>query len=320
MGYFSRVLEIFALVALLNIDSISSREDYTLYELTKDHLEYRIGLGTAGLGHVTSSIVGKALNYNVKVIDTAQAEEWYNETAVGEALSTWTKASGNNVDDVVVVNKIHPRSFRYDKMEEKIKESISNLGKSALDVVLLHSPRCWDGHCTEEELSISWRVGWKNLEKLQVKYGIREIGVSNFDYQELEELVLELSNAKVSVIQNWMDPFRQDVHVRMFAREHQIEYMAYSSFGTQWFGYGFDHNVVFYNPVLDKIALKHDSTIAKVVLAWLLKEGVIALPRSSKEEHLQENFSFLLDEKTRIVLDEDDMGLIRSLDGILIVD
>ena len=45
MGYFRCVLEIFALVALLNIDSISSREDYTLYELAKDHFDYRIGLG-----------------------------------------------------------------------------------------------------------------------------------------------------------------------------------------------------------------------------------------------------------------------------------
>ena len=45
---------------------------------------------------------------------------------------------------------------------------------------------------------------------------------------------------------------------------------AYSSFGTQWLGRKFpeDHNPVFYNPLLQRLADKHQADIAQVVLAW----------------------------------------------------
>ena len=52
------------------------------------------------------------------------------------------------------------------------------------------------------------------------------IGVSNFDARQLIEL-LSFSDTKVSVIQNWMDPFNQDKEIRSIAEDHGIVYMAY---------------------------------------------------------------------------------------------
>ena len=68
-------------------------------------------------------------------------------------------------------------------MEKSIVESkraIYGNTDATLDIVLLHSPHCWAGHCTAEEESISWREGWRNLEFFMPLKNILAIGVSNF--------------------------------------------------------------------------------------------------------------------------------------------
>lgn len=245
-----------------------------------------LGLGTAGLGKSTTSIVLKALDLGVKLIDTAQATEWYNEAAVGDALVEYEKEKGpDGLNDLMIVTKVHPRSYSYNDMNSELSNSIHNFPNHIVDAVLLHAPWCWEGMCTPEEESVGWRTGWRNLELLKDAYNINFIGVSNFDLAALQELVLQQANRKVSIIQNWMDPFHQDKEVRAFCKDHRIVYMAYSSFGTQWRGR--DGNPVLNNDVLKSIAAGHNTTVTKVILAWLIQEGVVAIPRSGSLEHLQ---------------------------------
>lgn len=284
-----------------------------------------VGLGTAGLRGETRNVVFKALEMGVKVIDSAQAKEWYSEAGVGQAIASYETAKNISTKDIVIITKIHPRSFELEKMKRALIESKSNFGRDSLDVVLLHFPRCQPGQCNAEEQKVHWKTGWKNLEMLRTEHDITEIGVSNFEMHDLQTLST-FSDSKIAVIQNWMDPFHQDKQIREFAAKHHIQYMAYSSFGTQW-GRKYDHNVVFHNPALERIAIKHDSTIAKVVMSWLYLEDVVAIPRSANFKHLEENFLLMGRETTSedraeceispLPLDEEDLALIRSLDGIL---
>lgn len=136
------------------------------------------------------------------------------------------------------------------------------------------------------------------------------IGVSNFDAQQLQELV-HLANSKVSVVQNWMDPLHQDALVRQVASENGIAYMAYSSFGTQWSDekYAVRGNVVLNNPLLMQLAKKYAVGVTEVILSWLMQENVIAIPRSSKPEHISSN------NKYHFFLEARDVESIRRLDG-----
>lgn len=242
-------------------------------------------------------------------------KEWYDEESVGRALRTYART--NSVADIVVVTKVHPRSFREDKLRESIAQSQRNLHHSlngtnldSLDVVLLHSPYCWRGHCTKEEESFRWQDAWRTLEALKREGKIAHIGVSNFDSQLLREL-LDISNTKVSVIQNWMDPFNQDRDVRELARRFGIHYMSYSSFGTQW-EWKLHRNPVFTSETLENIAKQHNCTIAQVVLAWLRQRNCISIPRSSSKEHLHDNFS-----KGDLALTSEELEIIDQLDNSL---
>lgn len=290
----------------------------------------RLGLGTAGLSpKATADMVKHALSVGYRLLDTAQASEWYSEAGCGQGIQEYVKSkppSSLNLN-VVIVTKIHPRSFAYDKMQDKLIESQEKLllisgSTSPLDVVLLHSPFCWSGHCSKEEESISWKKGWENLESIKATGIVSNIGVSNFDSRLLRELVENVATVRVSVVQNWMDPFHQDRDTRSFARAHEIAYMAYSSFGTQW-EWKLKKNPVLTSSELQRIADKHSRNIPQVVLSWLLQEEVVAIPRSSSTAHITDNAaSLVLDEHgetvgLRVFLDDDDMRAIRALDGTL---
>ena len=97
-------------------------------------------------------------------------------------------------------------------------------------------------------------------------------------------------------------------------------YMAYSSFGTQW-GSRFQNNPVLSDPTLQAIAQQHATTVPLVVLSWLMQEGVVAIPRSSKAERVRQNsFSAHKDPSTGEIqgfLTGPELASIRSLDGTL---
>lgn len=134
-----------------------------------------------------------------------------------------------------------------------------------------------------------------------------------------------------------MDPFHQDREVREFARSHGIEYQAYSSLGTQWSNsprMRGQPNPVLNSWVLQDIAVKHNTSVARVVIAWVNAEGGIALPRTRSAEHIEDNFGFLREVDSTgaaaprstiesaairqvVPLDADDLSRIRSLDGTL---
>lgn len=307
--------------------------DHTISVSNKGLWLPRLGIGTAALGAKTQEIVLFALNSGIQLIDTAQATEWYDEISVGLALKQYKRLNPNK--DVFVVTKIHPRDFEVNRMKVAIERSQKNIlgnTETPLDLVLLHSPYCWTGHCTKEQESHSWKSAWKSLEELKRNNKILAIGVSNFDSNLLHQLI-SIADSKVSVIQNWMDPFNQDKTVREIASKHGCLYMAYSSLGTQW-ERKLRRNPVFTSRVLISIASRYNSTVSGVVLSWLLQRNVVAIPRTNQLIHLTQNAAFLThsnqstqlhqhstddssSKQISVFLDSADLVQIDTLDGTL---
>ena len=55
---------------------------------------------------------------------------------------------------------------------------------------------------------------------------IRSIGVSNFEVEDLQRL-MEIARVHPSVVQNFFDPFNQDLMTRKFCEGNNIQYMAH---------------------------------------------------------------------------------------------
>jgi diketogulonate reductase-like aldo/keto reductase len=283
----------------------------------------RIGLGTAGMGGWTELSICDALESGFRLIDTAQAHEWYSEQALGEALEhCWW---GRELDDLTIVTKVHPRSYEPAKLLASLEASSRAIyGKTPagpsrpLDAVLLHAPFCWQNHCSPQDLAFQWQDAWPALEHAQALGKVQAIGVSNMGVYHMTEL-LGFANTKPALLQNWMDPFNQDRAVRSLCEEHGIAYMAYSTFGTQW-NHKFKENPVFTSDVLLSIADRHNVNVTDVVLSWAVQEGVIVLPRSSSKAHIASNAALLPSVGETVYntfLSADDMKAIAALDGTL---
>jgi len=261
-----------------------------------------IGLGTGG--QLKENTIKSALQIGYKLIDSGQVDAWYLEDEVARAIKK------EDHEALFITTKIHPRDFS--KAKEMIWKSHATFGINRIDAVLIHAPRCWDQNICPKNWNGDWRKIWPILEwfyeqKCGQERCVRAIGVSNFRIQEMKEL-LEIAKIKPHLVQNYNDPFHQDREVLNFCKEHDIQYQAFSSLGAQWprqIGY----NPVFQNEELKKIATELNRSVAQVVLRWQLSLGIAVIPRSRKENRLQENFDLNFD------LSDAHINSINNLDG-----
>jgi len=213
-----------------------------------------------------------------KLVDTAQF--YANEADCGKGI----KLAGQT--DIFVVTKVKSDNHGYDKTVSSVKESLTKLGTSSVDMVLIHSP-----------------FGAKNVDTYRAlldlkKQGlIRSVGVSNFGIAHLEGL----KNAGLpapSVNQIELHVFHRKDPIVKYCREHDIAVMGYCPLTRQ---------AKFDDPDLLRIANKHNKSVAQVLLRWSVQQGFITIPKSTNPDRIIENtkvFDFNIS--------DDDM---KSLDG-----
>ena len=133
-----------------------------------------IGLGTWELrGRTCARLVEQALRLGYRHIDTAQAYD--NEREVGEAL----RASGVPRRDVFITTKVWTSHFAPHDLERSVKESLTPLRLTEVDLLLLHWPN--------PRVPMSETLdALAHVRKLGMT---RHIGVSNFTVALMDEAV-----------------------------------------------------------------------------------------------------------------------------------
>ena len=144
-----------------------------------------LGLGTWRMGEDKArrprevAAVRKALDTGWRVIDTA---EMYGvggaEVVVGAALAGAMRSGSVTRDEVFVVSKLYPQNATARGTVAACERSLARLGLDHLDCYLLH----WRG-------SVPLQVTIEAFETLRSRGKIRHWGVSNFDTDEMEELI-----------------------------------------------------------------------------------------------------------------------------------
>jgi diketogulonate reductase-like aldo/keto reductase len=124
---------------------------------------------------------------------------------------------------------------------------------------------------------------WMALERLYAEGKVRAIGVSNFTEIELKEIV-ESNHIKPMVNQIEVHPgYRRDDLLR-YCRRHQIAVTASAPLGR---------GEILDDPAITEIARNIGRTPAQVVLRWHLQREIIAIPKSSRADRIQENIGCL---------------------------
>jgi diketogulonate reductase-like aldo/keto reductase len=204
------------------------------------------------------------------LIDTA---EMYGD---GRAEEITGQAIHGLREQVFLVSKVLPSNASYDGTRRACDRSLKRLGTDHLDLYLLH----WPGsHPIAETM--------RGLESLVAEKKTRFIGVSNFDVDLLEEARSALRNERLACNQVLYHLADRGIERRLIplCRKYEIAVMGYSPFGDRDFpkkgSAGFK--------VLQTIAGQHGATIRQVILAFLIRDGVFAIPKSGEPDHVREN-------------------------------
>jgi 2,5-diketo-D-gluconate reductase B len=223
-----------------------------------------LGLGTWDLrGRTCARVVEQALRLGYRHVDTAQLYD--NEREVGEGLH----ASGVKRDDVFVVTKIWPSHFAPRELERSARDRLVQLRLNEVELLLLHWPN--------PQIPLSETIG--ALCKVKRDGLARHIGVSNFTVALVEE-ALKLSTEPLICNQFECHPFLDQSKLIAECRRRDMAIVAYSPIAR-----GDARG----NAVLKRIGAAHDKTAVQVCLRFLVQQGIVVIPRTSKVERLSEN-------------------------------
>lgn len=260
-----------------------------------------VALPTLGLGvfqsppEETVRVVEAAIATGYRLIDTAAA--YHNEREVGEGI----RRSGIARSKMFIETKIWISDYGYDATLHGFEKSAAKLGVDQIDLLLLHVPIAFDR--TLE--------AYRALEKLLEDGKVRAIGVSNFNVEQLGQL-LDQATVVPAVNQIELHPYFQQRAIQAFGVEHGILAQAWSPIGGITI-YREDavHPSTLADPTILRIAAAHSKSPAQVLLRWHLQEGRSAIPKSTKPHRIAENFDvfdFELSADELTAIDALDMG------------
>ncbi len=252
-----------------------------------------IGFGTwqTPNDEVGYQAVLKSLEVGYRHIDTAAV--YQNEESVGRAM----KDSGIPREDIFLTSKLWNGDHGYEATLKAFDKSLELLGTDYLDLYLIHWPNPVKFRDNWQEVNAET---WKAMEELYEAGKVKSIGVSNFMIHHLDEL---LKTAKIVPMVNQIRlcPGDSKTELCTYLKEKNIAIEAYSPLGT---------GKVFGVQVLEDMAKKYKTTVAKLCIRWSLQNGWIPLPKSVTPERIVSNA-----EVFDFELSEEDISAINKLVG-----
>jgi len=279
-----------------------------------NHVIPRIGLGTYNMNSKEAEDMSyAAIDYGYRHIDTAAV--YRNEDGVGKALKRIFSDTDLKRSDITITTKLWPGGLvKVDRVKnnegtiKSLEKSLRNLDLDYVDLYLIHSPHAKDKRLEQ----------WETLLKQQEQGKAKNIGVSNWDINHIEEL-----NKKgyplPSANQIELHPWSQKPELVSYLQEEGIDIIAYSSLVplSTWRHKDGENSLKTKEMYKDgedsespfkKLATKYEVTEAQVLLKWALQLGYAILPKSIQIERMKNNYDL------NFIIDEDDMLIIKNLD------
>jgi len=207
------------------------------------------------------------IELGMSLIDTA---EMYGD---GGAELVVAEAIRGRRSEVQLVSKVLPHNASRSGIIAACERSLKRLGTDHIDVYLLH----WRGrHPLAETV--------EGLETLKRSGAIGAWGVSNFDVDDMEELLAVPGGEACATNQVLYNLTARGIEYDLLAWSagHAMPIMAYSPLGND--------NRMLRHPELQRIGEAHGVTAAQVALAFVLAHpGVIAIPKATGLDHVAEN-------------------------------
>jgi diketogulonate reductase-like aldo/keto reductase len=232
----------------------------------------KLGQGTWEMGEQPArrateiAAIRAGVELGMTLVDTAEMYgDGATESLLGEAL-------GGLRERVFLVSKVYPHNASRRGVQTACEKSLKRLKTDHLDLYLLH----WRGSVPLEETVAGF-------EALRQAGKIRHWGVSNFDTDDMDELMTVPGGDACATNQILYNVARRgpEYDLLPWLAAHDMPAMAYSPV---------DHARLPKRSALDDIADARGVSVFQVALAWVLQQsGVFAIPKAGSAEHVRDN-------------------------------
>jgi diketogulonate reductase-like aldo/keto reductase len=255
----------------------------------------KLGLGTWFISNEdVVQAVKDAASIGYRLIDTAQA--YRNESGVGDGI----RASGVNREDMFVTTKLAGEVKSYKEAVSSIDQSLQTMGFDYIDLMIIHSPQPWTEFRGKDRYLEGNREAWRALEDAYNAGKLRAIGVSNFERQDIEN-ILESCTVRPMVNQVLAHISNTPKELIQYSQGEGILVMAHSPIG---------HGEVLKNEKIAMIAEKYNASVPKLSIRYDLQLGLLPIPKTANPEHMKENA------EVDFVISKEDMEFLKNVKQI----
>lgn len=257
----------------------------------------KLGLGSWNLAMNLSKredeieAIRRGISEGINLIDTAEMYgNGASESLIAEAIK------GINRNELYLVSKVLPENAGGNRLETSLDASLKRLNTDYLDLYLYH----WRGDYPLEETV-------DKLEEMVKKGKILRWGVSNFDIDDMKELLAIPAgkNCMVNQVLYHLGSRGIEYELLPFLKKERIPVMAYCPLAQA----GSLKDKLVDNPVLKEVASAYGITVMQLLLAFVMRmENVSAIPKAGKISHVIANARvrdiYLSDEDYKRISDE----------------
>ena len=230
-----------------------------------------------------------ALRDGYRLIDTARI--YGNEQGVGRGIRRAIDEGFVTREEIFVTTKMWTSDFG--NGDAAVDASLNRLGLDYIDLMILHH--------SQPSNDVQ---AYQAMERAVAAGKLRSIGLSNYYEPADFDRLVNATTVKPAVLQNETHPYHQ-------SKEMQSHIAQYGTVLESWFPLGGRGNTqtLFNDSTIRAIAEAYGKTSAQIILRWHLQAGNIAIPGSSNEAHIQENY-----EVFDFALSDEEMQQMTALD------
>ena len=216
-----------------------------------------------------------------------------DQVGVGNAV----KASGIPRKEIFMTSKVS--CVGYNETFSEMNQILSDLQMDYVDLLLIHFPgvrqSSTDPACQQN--ATSWRNCrqsiWRAMETLYKNGKALAIGVSNFEKNHLEDIIM-MKGMIPSVNQVEYHPYWHEDDLLAYCKSQNIVFNSYSPLGApDWAPTKHNWNgTILQLPVIQNISKAHQRTAAQVIQRWQWQQGIVVNPRTLNQDHMKDNLNF----------------------------
>ena len=230
-----------------------------------------LGLGTYRLSAAQAeNSVYWALKAGFRLIDTARI--YGNEDGVGRGIRRAVSEGIVTRDEVFVTTKMWTSD--YSDGEAAINASLQRLGLEYIDLMILHHSQ-----------PANDIAAYQSMEKALREGKLRAVGLSNYYTPEDFDRLASAVTIHPAILQNETHPYHQSTAMKAHIAQYGTAMESWYPLG----GRGHTQEL-FTDPIISAIASAHGKTSAQIILRWHLQAWNIAIPGSSNEQHIIEDY------------------------------